>query len=178
MTLEDPRSHSQWEAELCLNLKWVKQQNMWRNVCRFAFLMALELNIGSPNTTGGAKHWLPPHCWGSWNLHHKNHVKVGTQTMKVPGRQSAGDSCLDLVSRSRATPNWSQLQASLERMWPPVLLMRPPSPCNLHNYQQWQWRLARNSTAFQDHKDPSLLQYKIKHTGTVAITDLLLYLLL
>lgn len=38
-----PRSHSQWVAELCQNLKWVKQQNTWRTVCWFAFPMVLEL---------------------------------------------------------------------------------------------------------------------------------------
>jgi hypothetical protein len=31
-----PRTHRKWEADLCPNLKWVKQQNKWRNICRFA----------------------------------------------------------------------------------------------------------------------------------------------
>jgi hypothetical protein len=55
-----PRPHSLGGAELCLKLNLLKQQNTWRNVCRFA-LSAIHLSwasepsrVPSPGSPGGA----------------------------------------------------------------------------------------------------------------------------
>jgi hypothetical protein len=71
------------EAAPYFNLNGVKQQNIWRNICRFALPEAPATSTSLPRR-------------GGRNLPHKNHMdKVCSQTTKVSSRQSAEESYAD-----------------------------------------------------------------------------------
>jgi hypothetical protein len=123
-----PRSHSQRVAELCLDLKCLKQQNTWRNIYRFPF---------PRSQSSGAKHRLPCRGWGPWNLQHKHCIEVSVQTRKALCGQPSEESCWDVVNwvePHHASGPWTKILSETY----PKAHWSPHSPVNTaKSYKEW-----------------------------------------